>query len=226
MKKSRIKAIIFDLDGTLLDTDRLIWAGYQHVFSKYRPDYTLTAQDLLEVLGPPLKDIFPKYFQEDVHQLIADYRDFCNSVDARDYVSLCPGVLETLTYLKANGYKLGIVTTKFVAGAQASLRDFHLEDHFDVIVGLDSVTQHKPHPEGVITALKRLNVQAEEALFIGDNVSDIQAGKGANVTSIAIGWSKKGVAHLQKAKPYTILHDMYTLIDVIKELDEHESNTI
>ena len=186
-QKRKIKAVLFDLDGTLLDTDELIWAGYRYVFQKYRPEYDLQEKDLLEVLGPPLKDIFPKYFKEEVHGLIQEYRAFCQRVDTKDYVKPYPRVATTLHALKSQGYRIGIVTTKFVQGAYEGLKEFDLDSYVDVIIGLDSVQYHKPHPEGVLKALEQLGVTAEEAIFVGDNATDIHAGNQAGVISTGIG---------------------------------------
>lgn len=226
MKQSNVQAVLFDLDGTLLDTDEMIWAGYRHVFSKYRPDYQLQEKELLEVLGPPLKDIFPRYFEQDVSLLVAEYRAHCATLEAKDYVFLFAEVKETLESLHQRGYKMGIVTTKFVQGAKEGLVDFGLDHYFDVIIGLDSVSQHKPHPEGVLLALETLGVSPENAIFVGDNATDIEAGNQAGVKSIGIGWSRKGVAHIEQANPYTMIGNMARLLDVIKEIDNNGKNSV
>lgn len=226
MKQSKIQAVLFDLDGTILDTDELIWAGYRHLFSKFSPDFALQEEHLLEVLGPPLKDIFPRYFKQDVPELVREYRAHCDSLDSKEYVRVFKRVEETLDYLYNKGYKMGIVTTKFVEGAKAGLEEFGLDHYFDVIVGLDSVTYHKPHPEGVLLALKKLDVLPQHAVFIGDNATDIQAGHKAGVKSIGIGWSRKGRAHIEQANPYTMIDNMYTLIEVIREIDNNAANTL
>lgn len=220
MKHRKIKAVLFDLDGTLLDTDRLIWAGYHYLFRKYRPDYELSDEELLEFLGPPLNVIFPRYFEEDGEKLFKEYRKFYANMNPHDFVTIFPGVLETLNYLKDNNYRMGIVTTKETGSAIESLADFNLNHFFDTVIGYDLVAKHKPHPEGVLKAADVLGVNPEETIFVGDNASDILAGKGAGSTSIGIGWSKKGTKHLEEVKPHSILKNMLELIDVIRELEE------
>lgn len=226
MNRSKIRAVLFDLDGTLLDTDEMIWAGYRYLFAKYRPDYQLQEADLHEVIGPPLKDIFPRYFQQNTEQLVQEYRAFCQQLNDHDYIRPFEGVQTTLQTLHEQGYRLAIVTTKFVQGAKEGLATFGLDHYFDAIIGLDSVVEHKPHPEGVLKALEVLGVSPEEAVFVGDNATDILAGHAANVISIGIGWSRKGTVSIEKANPYTILPKMSTLLEVIKEIDDHGTNKL
>ena len=193
------KAIIFDLDGTLLNTDTLIQKSFIHVFNKYKPGYTLSQEELLSFLGPSLKETFSKYFdQEMVDELIDYYREF-NHSHHEDYVTIYPYVKEALSQLKELGYPLGIVTTKVKDAVYIGLDLFDLTDYFDVIIGHDDVSHSKPDPEGIFKALKALN--ADDGYYIGDNVTDIQAGKNARMKTIGVKWSPKGYDLMEKENP-------------------------
>ena len=94
------KAILFDLDGTLLNTDLLIKKSFIHTFKKYKPDYTLSEEELLSFLGPSLKNTFSRYVENNqVDELIQYYRDY-NHKHHEDFVTIYPNVKEMLEYLK------------------------------------------------------------------------------------------------------------------------------
>lgn len=207
------KAIIFDLDGTLLNTDTLIQKSFIHVFKKYKPDYTLSQEELLSFLGPSLKETFSRYFDKTmVEELINYYREF-NHSHHEDYVTIYPYVKETLLKLKELGYPLGIVTTKVKDAVYIGLDLFDLTDCFDVIIGHDDVSRSKPDPEGIFKALKALNV--DDGYYIGDNVTDIQAGKNAGMKTIGVKWSPKGYDLMEKENPDCMVDSYQEILEYI-----------
>ena len=207
-------AVLFDLDGTLLYTDELILESFKYVFKKYKPDYTLTKDELLSFLGPSLKTSFEKYFDPSMTQeLIEYYREF-NHANHEKYVYVYDTVVETLKYLKAQGYPMAIVTTKYRVAANIGLEIFDLQQYFDVVIGLDDVTKTKPDPEGVLKAMSLLNVK--KGVMIGDNDVDVLAGQNAKIDAIAIKWSPKGYAHLEALKPSLLVDQMKEIIPFIE----------
>lgn len=207
------KAIIFDLDGTLLNTDTLIQESFKHVFKKYMPEHTLRQDELLSFLGPSLKDTFSRYFDQTmVEELINYYREF-NHSHHEDYVTIYPYVKETLQKLKELGYPLGIVTTKVKDAVYIGLDLFDLNDCFDVIIGHEDVINSKPDPEGIFKALKALN--ACEGYYIGDNVTDIQAGKNARLKTIGVKWSPKGYDLMEKENPDCMVDSYQGILEYI-----------
>ncbi|MDD8048058.1 MAG: pyrophosphatase PpaX [Thomasclavelia sp.] len=210
-------AIIFDLDGTLLNTNKLIIETFRHTFKKYKPGYTLSDEELLTFLGPSLNETFSKYFlKEDINEIIDYYRDF-NHSHHEDYVTVYPTVLDTIDYLYEEGYPLGIVTTKLKEAAYIGLDMYDLRKYFKVIIGGEDVSKSKPDPEGINSALSKLNTS--KAVYVGDNVTDILAGKNANVYTIGVGWSPKGSQDLIDLKPSKMLNQMEDIIEFIKEVD-------
>ena len=199
------KAIIFDLDGTLLNTDLLIKKSFIHTFKKYKPGYTLSEEELLSFLGPSLKNTFSRYVEEDqVDELIQYYREY-NQAHHEDYVTIYPYVEEMLKYLKAQDFPLAVVTTKYKKAAILGLNLFNITPYFDVIIGENDVKHSKPDPEGILCALKKLNCQ--EGYYVGDNVTDIQAGKNAGIKTVGVKWSPKGYALIEKEHPDLLIND-------------------
>ena len=213
-------AILFDLDGTILNTDKLIKKTFIKVFEKYKPEYILSEDELLSFLGPSLKESFLKYFSsEKVDELIEYYHDY-NHSHHKDFVYVYPSVIETLEYLKNKDYPLAIVTTKLKIAADIGLNTFDLKKYFDVVIGYDDVRTTKPDPEGILKAMKLLKV--EKAICVGDNITDIEAGKNAGVKTIAVKWSPKGFKKLQELNPDLLVDKMIEIIPYIEGVCEDD----
>lgn len=202
--------VIFDLDGTLLNTDSLIFASFRYAFSLYLPEYELSDEELYSFLGPTLHDSFRRYMDEETTmQAKESYRLF-NRQHHCDYVTIYEGVEETLQTLKDNDYPLAVLTTKREDMAQYGLELFHIKDYFDEIVGMDALTKVKPDPEGIYLIQERTHCQ--QAIMIGDNVSDLMAGKNAGVKTYGMNWTPKGPEAMQALLPDGMLNDMRDLL--------------
>jgi len=209
--------VIFDLDGTLLDTNELIFKSFEYVFKKYMPEKQLSQEELISFLGPTLHDSFRRYFDEEqIDELVDYYREF-NHKHHIDYVYVYPTVKETLEYLKKNGYPLAIVTTKIYKVANIGLELFDIMKYFDLVIGMDGVTNVKPDPEGIQKTLDFFN--KKQGVMIGDSSSDIKAGKNAGIYTIAVSWSKKPVETLTVLNPNYVVDQMDEIIPLIKEME-------
>lgn len=210
-------AVIFDLYGTLLNTDLLIHKTFDHVFEKYKPGYILSEEEHLSFLGPTLKDTFARYFPESMSdELIEYYRDY-NHAHHEDFVTIYPTVKETLETLKTKGYPLAVVTTKYSKAAYLGLDLFDLTQYFDVVLGMDNVNQVKPDPEGILKAMNQTN--CKKALYVGDNTSDILAGKNAGVHTAGVKWTPKGTSEMEKLNPDLMIDEMKDIIHFIERMD-------
>ena len=151
-------AVIFDLDGTLLNTDLLIQKSFEHVFKRYKPDYQISDEEHLSFLGPTLKETFSRYFPDDmIDELIEYYREY-NHKHHQDYVTIYPHIRETLKTLKQKGYPLAVVTTKYRQAAYIGLDLFDLTNYFDMVLGMNDVQHVKPHPEGIVKVMQTLRL--------------------------------------------------------------------
>ncbi|MEN1967290.1 pyrophosphatase PpaX [Lentibacillus sp. N15] len=209
-----IETILFDLDGTLIDTNELIIASFEHTFGHH--GHAITREQAIEFIGPPLIESFASVVPEQqVPAMIETYREH-NLLHHDSYVTAFPYVVETLEELKKRGLKLGIVTTKMRPTVDKGITLTSIESFFDTIITLDDVTHAKPHPEPVVQAMKRLDAQADSTIMVGDNSHDIEAGHHAGVLTAAVAWSLKGKDKLQAYHPTYMLDDIRELLTIIE----------
>ncbi|MEN2768518.1 pyrophosphatase PpaX [Ornithinibacillus xuwenensis] len=208
-----IRTILFDLDGTLIDTNELINESFYHTFKHY--GLTFTHDEILAFNGPPLKETFEKIDLDKAEAMVTTYREH-NLAHHDDYVKVFPNVKETLKLLKENGIKLGIVTTKMRQTAIRGMKITGIDTYFDTIIALDDVTHAKPHPEPVLNAMQEIGAEVETTLMVGDNSHDIESGQNAGVKTAGVAWSLKGKTLLQSYHPTYMLDDMQDLLKIIE----------
>jgi pyrophosphatase PpaX len=213
--KNNITTILFDLDGTLIDTNELIISTYLHTLEKYYPG-KYTREDVLPFLGPTLHEVFEGMDPGRVEDMILEYRTF-NLANHDAMVKEFVGVIETLQVLKEKGYKLGIVTTKRHDVALKGVNLLKLDSFFDVVIAYDHVKKVKPDPEPIYLALEKLQSVPEEALMVGDNYHDVLAGKNAGTKTAGVAWTIKGREYLAKYEPDYMLENMTDLLTILGE---------
>jgi pyrophosphatase PpaX len=208
-----INTLLFDLDGTLIDTNELIISSFLHTLEIYYPNQ-YKREDVLPFIGPPLYDTFVKMDPDRVEEMIATYRKY-NHEKHDELVTEFDGVYDTVKILHEKGFKLGIVTTKMRKTVDMGLKLTKLDQFFDLIVALDDVKNAKPDPEPVLLALKKLDAKPEEAIMIGDNYHDILAGKNAGTKTAGVAWSIKGKEFLASFQPDYMLEHMSDLLKIV-----------
>jgi pyrophosphatase PpaX len=213
-------AVLFDLDGTLIDSIELILNSARHAF-RGRNGRVPTDAEWLTGVGIPLTTMFSRYAADDADlaALIAGYREYQMAHHDR-LVRAYEGVADMLVQLHAAGHPLGVVTSKGDALATRGLTHVGLAQYFDVIVGCDSCTRHKPDPEPVLLALERLGYEPNEAVFIGDSVHDVAAGNAAGVTTIAALWGPFSHSDLEPSGPTHFLDKISSLPSLLGSLAE------
>ncbi|WP_312506029.1 pyrophosphatase PpaX [Lysinibacillus sp.] len=210
-----VKALLFDFDGTLLNTNDLIIQTFMHVLNERFPGQ-YSPKDCLKFIGPSLKQTFNDIAPGEEEALIAKYRAW-NIEHHDELVSQYPDVVTTLEQLKAQGIRLAIVSTKRNDTIDRGLSILGATNLFDVRIGTDDVKNVKPDPEPVLLALERLGIDKEDAIMIGDNSHDIEAGHRAGVRAAGVAWAIKGEAYLQQYQPEYMLQHMTDLFDIVKE---------
>jgi pyrophosphatase PpaX len=212
---NKITTVLFDLDGTLIDTNELIITTYLHTLEKYYPS-KYQREDVLPFLGPTLHEVFGNMDPDRVEEMVSEYRAF-NIANHDELVKEFVGVKETVQTLKDRGYKLGVVTTKRHDVTLKGLRLMELEDYFEVIVAYDHVEKVKPDPEPIFKALEQLGSTPEESIMVGDNFHDILAGKNAGTATAGVSWSIKGREYVAKYEPDYMLENMKDLLTILGE---------
>lgn len=183
-----LTTLLFDLDGTLIDSIDLILRSYRHTLKVHRgiepPDDVW-----MQGLGTPLWVQFRTWTDDEneIKAMVATYRDY-NLAHHDSAVRPYDGVVDALRAVHARGYTLGLVTSKLRSGALRGLNLIGVTDLFSAIVGSDDVTHPKPHPEPVLKALAMLGAKPEATIFIGDARHDMECGRAAGVRTAAALW--------------------------------------
>ena len=193
-------AVLFDLDGTLVDSIDLLVASMEYAFEgrSQRPP----VEQWIQAIGTPLDAMLSRWADgpEDVQALRARYREY-QFANHDAMTQAYPGAVEAVQALHAAGHPLAIVTSKLEAGARRSLAHVGIEQCFSAVVGIDATTRHKPDPEPVQHALARLQVPHSRAVFIGDSTHDMNAGRAAGVVTAAALWGPYPRAVLEPTQP-------------------------
>ena len=211
-------AVLFDLDGTLVDSIDLLVESMQHAFDgrSRRPP----VDEWIAAIGTPLDAMLGAWASDDddLTLLRARYREFqMTHHDAR--TTAYPGTVETVRALHAAGHPLAVVTSKMEAGARRSLKLIGVEECFSAVVGIDHTEKHKPEPEPVWHALAMLgDVPRERAIFVGDSTHDMNAGNAAGVVTAAALWGPFSRAQLETARPQHWLDAIQELGPLVRTL--------
>lgn len=216
----KIDTLLFDLDGTLVDSNECILESLRRTILHYIPDYPMTRSTLLEMMGPPLSETFQIHSKN--HDVIQDMIRYYRSVYSLlepEMISLYPGTIEMLEYFKRQNMKIAIVTTKFKESAYPSIKKFHIDRYLDLLIGLDDVQNHKPHPEPVLKAIRELG--SKRAIMTGDNRSDIESGKYAGILTCGVDWSLKR-QDLLSSSPDFWVHSFQEFINIIESFNLKE----
>ena len=197
----KLRTVLFDLDGTLIDSVRLILDSYHHTLAQHSLP-ARTDDQWLKGVGTPLTVQLAEWRDElgTLEALIATYREY-NLKHHDRMVTVYPGVLQAVREIKAAGLQTGLVTSKNRHGAIRGLTLVGLEALMDVLVCADEVTNPKPHPEPVEKAVTLLGADPATTVYVGDSVHDMLSGRAAGVRTAAALWGPFGRLQLEEAKP-------------------------
>ena len=188
----KYQALLFDLDGTVADTDEMIVQSMNILYDLYRNGKRTPVEEIYYFSGPPIYDTLKKEFSDKDSEFM--FKEFIR-ISTELYpktVKLYPHTKETLIKLKEQGYKLGIVTNKMHSSTLFCLRLVGLEDIFDTLVCYDDVQNPKPHGEPIIKAAHDLGVfDLSKVLYTGDNKSDLETANNADVDCALVNWGPR-----------------------------------
>jgi pyrophosphatase PpaX len=182
----RFPVVLFDLDGTVVDSGGIILASMRHatrtVLGRDIPDEALMAA----VGGPGLEHQMRFFGPEHVEELIRVYRE--HNEPLHDELRICVGVGDVLVALKEQGRKLGIVSAKRRRTVELAFAKVAVGHLFDVVVGGDEHEKQKPEPDLLLLALERLGAQPGDAAYVGDSPFDMQAARAAGMYAVGVSW--------------------------------------
>ena len=208
-----IKGVLFDLDGTLIDTNELIFQSFEYALDTVL--HTSVPRHLLTfTFGKPLQQIMQELGgpqAEPLRQAFVEY-----TLAHEDQISLFPGVEDALRQLKALEIGTALVTSRLYRGAQRDLDLFQLAGYFDVFITPESTQHHKPHPEPAQKALAALQLAPQQTIFVGDSSHDLQCGKAAGCQTAAVRYSLFHPEELLLQKPDYLLYSLLELVAIVE----------
>lgn len=233
----KYEAIIFDMDGTLVDTGALIGESFRHTITQVF-DGNRDLSELTALVGIPLKQQMEffgqKYFNERnerykkytapddlVAELLEIYRTHCDEVHD-DFIASFDGIEEFLISLNERSLPIAVATSKRHHTAVADLDHFNLYRYFDGLIGSDDVAEHKPKPMPLIAAMNLLSEKHQRALapesciYIGDSPYDIQAAKAAGMLSVGVEYGMFDRSKLEAERPDMLLATPANLNELLK----------
>ena len=211
-----IRAVLFDLDGTLMDsTDAIVdsWFYTFDTIGEPRP----ARQAIVGSIGYPLRKQFPMLTDHDVDECIRIYRTHYTAHSAPK-TTLLPGASEMLTEFAARDLRMGFVTSKKREAAEMLLEHLDALHYMEVRIGPLEVTRHKPDPEPVEKAMAALGVAPDETVFVGDMHFDVLAGQAAGVTVLAVTTGYETREQLEALAPHAVYDSLLDVRDHVLRL--------
>jgi len=221
---SRPYAVLFDLDGTLIDSIGLLLKCVRHTFEGRTP--APTDAEWVAGIGTPLRRQLAAFAsnEEEIEELTSRYRTFQRQ-EHDSFTSAFPGVVETLLELERRGNPMGVVTSKSNEMMNRGLAWVGIDKLMRTTIGMESSTIHKPEAAPVLLALEELGYSPDEAVFVGDSPHDILSGNAAGVVSIAALWGPFSKDQLEPARPDVYLERIEDLLPVLDRLQNGEPRT-
>jgi pyrophosphatase PpaX len=226
------RAILFDLDGTLIDSTDLILQCFRHSWQTVC-GFDHSREALLQTFGTPLRtamyrllDFSQRHIRENptpaktndddlVDQLLAAYRVF-NAANHDRLARPFEGTSEVLKELRRRGYLIGVVTSKGRDLALRGLKLCSLDGLIDSAIFLEDTVVHKPRPEPILAALENLNGSRETAAYVGDSPHDITAARAAGVLAVAALWGPASRTELEREKPDLTAESIRDLLEIFE----------
>lgn len=205
-RKSDVELIVFDLDGTLLDTSLYIVLNYTHLFDLYHVPVP-PLKTMVYFSGPPLTEILPRYFPDvPLPELLEEFERF-SLLHANHYSCLYEGEKEVLSRLKEAGYRLAVLTNKRRRPMEDNLRHFGLDCFFDAALPLDENPKPKPDPTGIRLLQQRLKITGK-TFVIGDSQEDIECGRRASCLTGLVTFGLKDTHPIEADERYSGFQDI------------------
>jgi phosphoglycolate phosphatase len=213
------KVIIFDFDGTLCDTRSNIIIAFRATMERLglemRDEETCGATIGL-TLRDGFKSMYPTFDDVTIDNCVDTYREIFAERRKELMPNLFPGVKETLEELHKRGYRMTIATSRLTDSLMLFMRHHGIDHYFEYAVGSDSVTNHKPHPEPALKTLAALNIEASEAIMVGDMPVDIAMAHNAGIRAVGVNYGNATHEELVEAKADWIIDDITKLLSIVE----------
>lgn len=203
----RYKAVIFDLDGTLLNTLEDLTDAVNHVMRQFNyPEHTI--EEIRSFVGNGIKLLIERSLpygkdNPEFDKVFSEFKSYYTShcqIKTRPY----DGIMELISSLKEQGYKLAIVSNKNQS-AVTELNNIYFSDYISTAIGEKEGVRKKPAPDTVIKALNELGISSDDAVYVGDSDVDRETAKNSDMDCISVTWGFRERKLLESLKPYAII---------------------
>lgn len=218
-----VDTVLFDYDGTLMDTNQVIMDSWKHTFLKILGREP-TEAEIYSTYGEMMWDTMRRLFggtDEEIMSYIRIYIEY-NMQHYNEGIRLFEGTADMLQRLRKKGYTLCLVTSRTAESACDGLREFGVYDYFHDFVTAEDTRTHKPNPEPVLTALKKLGKTPDQAVMLGDTWFDMECASRAGVSTVLVGWSKAYWYRHDRTSghPDHIIRKPGDMVDLMQELNK------
>ena len=218
----KIKGVLFDLDGTLVNTTPLILESFRHTFKQFGMEVP-SDSELVAGFGLPMRTAVTAYMPEEMADEFCDAYRAYQRTRHDELIEGIDGVGETLSALKRSGIKMAVVTSKKRPAAIRDLGCYNLVEYFDTIIACDDCAENKPLPGPSLMALKRLGLTGADCLAVGDSPYDLQSARAAGCQTAAVRYTSFDWNFiLNEGKPDYVLNKMTDLLTLIDTLNKQE----
>jgi pyrophosphatase PpaX len=208
----RFPVVLFDLDGTVVDSGSIILASMRHATREVLGEEYSDAELLQAVGGPGLEAQMAAFAPERVEELVRVYR--AHNEPLHDDLRACAGMEDVLVRLHEEGRRLGVVTAKRRATVELAFATVPLAHLFETVVGGDETERHKPDPEPLLLAAERMGADPAQTAYVGDSPFDIRAAKAAGMHAIAVTWGRiHDRAKLEQEEPDAVVETAEELLE-------------
>ena len=221
LNKKNGKLLLFDYDGTLVDSAKMIIEGTIEAFKRCRltiPEPEEIKAGIGQKLDIAIKSYLPLEHKGTLDEVIRQYRQWYveKDLEGKQFEPLFENVKPVLEILHQDGWNLGIATNKSLRGLSRGLQHHKIERFFSIIMTTDNFTP-KPNKAMAMHALKKLKVKNSDAFMIGDTIHDIKMGKNAQINTIGVTWGYNSIEELQQSKADYIINHPNKLFKILRE---------
>jgi len=201
-----LKCIVFDMDGTLTQTNQLIYDSFNYIAQKYA-GRTYSIPEITAMFGPPEEEaLLAIVHPEQIDSVMKDYLSFYRT-NHNQLARIYPGMENVLRSIKDRGKILALFTGKGTPTATITLQEFCIEKYFEYVVTGNDVVKRKPSSEGLFKIMKHFALQPEEILMVGDSVDDVKAAHEAGVKIAAVVWDSYSKEKVLQMKTDLVFND-------------------
>jgi pyrophosphatase PpaX len=210
----RFPVVLFDLDGTVVDSGAIILASMRHATREVLGSEHTDDELMRAVGGPGLEAQMAAFAPDRIEELVTVYR--AHNEPLHDELEACVGMSDVLVRLHEEGRRLGVVTAKRRATVELAFASVPLGHLFETVVGGDETEKHKPDPEPLLLAAQRMGADPKKTAYVGDSPFDVGAAKAAGMFAIAVTWGRiHDRAKLEQAEPDAIVDTAEELLELV-----------